>query len=226
MNNLDLTAQAGVTEGTRVQSLRLIVQDRIVSGQYRPGSWIREAELQREFGLSNGPVREALQGVVGDGLAERAAFRGVRVIDLNEREIDELFEVRFALLGFAAERAAEHAGTGARRSAELLKTKLRKSSTQNRDARTWLGGELSHWVLGLAANSRLQGTYERILLQSLIYVALARKQDGERDALLNRAYDVIDAVVEGQAAKARDAVGALNLQTLRYLGHGDVTPKA
>jgi DNA-binding GntR family transcriptional regulator len=211
--------QAPTSDGTRVQSLRLIVQQRIVSGQYRPGSWIREAELQREFGLSNGPVREALQSVVGDGLAERAAFRGVRVIDLNEREIDELFDVRLALLGFAAERAAENAGPGVRRSAAALKTKLRQTSSAHQSTNVWLGGELSHWVLDLAGNGRLRDAYERTLLQSLLYVAVARRQDGERDALLARAFDVIDAIVEGQPAKARRAVRNLNLQTLRYLGH-------
>jgi DNA-binding GntR family transcriptional regulator len=202
---------------TRVQSLTTIVRERIISGVYRPGSWIREVELQREFGVSNGPVREALQAAVADGLAERAPFRGVRVIDLSEREIVELFEVRFALLGHAAELAAERTSPELRASAAALKARLANLNATDDAADVWLHGDFSHWVLGAAGNARLAEAYERTLVQSLLYVAVARKHDGERDVLLPNVHAVIDAIVHGEPAAARAAVRTLTLQTLHYL---------
>jgi DNA-binding GntR family transcriptional regulator len=218
MNDISATPPPGV-DVTRVQWLKTIVRQRILAGEYRPGAWIREVELQREFGLSNGPVREALQAAVADGLAERAPFRGVRVIDLSEREIVELFEVRYALLGFAAELAAQRAGPEAGRSAAALKASLRKASTEDEAADLWLRGDLSHWVFELAGNARLREAYERPLLQSLLYVAVARRQKRVRAALLPFVVAVIDAIAGGKPAQARRAVRALTLQTLRYLRH-------
>ena len=83
----------------------------------------------------------------------------------------------------------------------------------------WLRGDLSHWVFELAGNERLREAYERPLLQSLLYVAVARKQERVRIALVPAVVDVIDAIANGQAAQAREAVRALTLQTLRHLRH-------
>jgi DNA-binding GntR family transcriptional regulator len=205
-------------DGTHVQRLKTIVRQRILAGHYRPGSWIREVELQREFGLSNGPVREALQSAVADGLAERAPFRGIRVIDLDEHQLVELFEVRYALLGTAAELAAERAGPDVTRSAAALKQTLQDDSGGRGADDAWLRGDLSQWVFALAGNARLRDAYERPLLQSLLYVAVARKRERERDVLLPYVVAVIDAIVGREPLQARRAVRDLARQTLRYLG--------
>jgi DNA-binding GntR family transcriptional regulator len=204
-------------DGTPGQRLKTTVRRRILAGDYRPGAWIREAELQREFGLSNGPVREALQSAVADGIAERAPFRGVRVIDLSDAEIVELFEVRYALLGSAAELAAERAGDDVARSAEALKLTLRQDAPNGNVADAWLRGDLSHWVFERAGNARLRDAYERPLLQSLLYVAVARRHERDRDVLLPYAHAVIDAIAARAPVEARRAVRELTLQTLRYL---------
>jgi DNA-binding GntR family transcriptional regulator len=216
MNDPSVTAPYS-TDVTRVQWLGAIVRQRILAGRYRPGAWIREVELQREFGLSNGPVREALQCAVADGLAERAPFRGVRVIDLAEREIVELFEVRSALLEFAAELAAERAGPDAESSAAALKAILFKDASEEAAADMSLRGDLSNWVFGLAGNERLRAAYERPLLQSLLYLGVARKQERVRTGLVPPVVAVIDAIVGRHPADARNAVRALTLQILDYL---------
>lgn len=214
----DRRAAASESELIGVKTLKAVVRERILTGRYRPGEWIREAELQREFRCSNGPVREALQAAVADGIAERAPFRGVRVIDLSETEIVELFEVRSALLGFAAELAARRCGADAAESAARLKTALSESSADTAAPARWLSGDLSRWVFELAGNARLQEAYERPLLQSLLYVAVARKNDDvEHGALVNYAFAVVDAIVAKRATRARNAVRLLTDKTLWYL---------
>ncbi|MCB2001946.1 MAG: GntR family transcriptional regulator, partial [Rhodoferax sp.] len=72
--------------------LASVLRERIVTGVYAPGEWIRESLLAQEFGYSNGPIREALQLLVGEGLLVRATWRGVRVVELSGREIVEIFQ--------------------------------------------------------------------------------------------------------------------------------------
>lgn len=198
------------------QSLAMVVRGRIVAGEYPPGTWIREVELQREFGVSNGPVREALQQAVADGIAERAPFRGVRVIDLTEREIVELFEVRFALLGFAAELAAAKATPETAASAADIKLALEPARTEEAPD-LLIYGDFSRWVFELAGNARLTEAYKRPHLQSRIYIGIARRQHGDRDVLIPYVEAVIDAIIAGRVAHARRAVRVLTMQTLHYV---------
>ena len=94
---------------SRALWLAQILRQRIISGFYPPGERIREADLRAEFGFSNGPIRQALQTVVADGLAERAPWQSFRIKLLSRKQIVELFQVRSALLEYAAELAARNA---------------------------------------------------------------------------------------------------------------------
>lgn len=78
----------------------------IVSGEFAPGERLSEAELARRFGISRGPIREALGRLEGK-LVTRMPRVGVSVINLSPEKLVELFAVREALEGMAARLAAE-----------------------------------------------------------------------------------------------------------------------
>ncbi len=77
----------------------------IISGEFAPGERLSEAELSRRFGISRGPIREALGRLEGK-LVARMPRVGVSVIDLKQEQLVELFAVREALEGMAARLAA------------------------------------------------------------------------------------------------------------------------
>ena len=81
----------------------------ISAGEFEPGQRLSEADLARRFGISRGPLREALQRLEGR-LVTRRARVGVHVIELSADAIRELFVIREALEGLAARLAAENAG--------------------------------------------------------------------------------------------------------------------
>lgn len=78
----------------------------IVSGEFAPGQRLSEAELARRFGISRGPIREALGRLEGK-LVTRMPRVGVSVINLSSTKLINLFAVREALEGMAARLAAE-----------------------------------------------------------------------------------------------------------------------
>lgn len=78
----------------------------ITSGEFQPGQKLSEAELARQLGISRGPLREALGRLEGR-LVMRTPRIGVRVIDFNREDLEQLFFVREALEGMAARLAAE-----------------------------------------------------------------------------------------------------------------------
>ena len=69
----------------------------LLSGDYSPGSFIREEELAGKLGISRAPVREGLKILEGLGLLRSIPQKGAMAVEFSPREIEELYEVRYAL---------------------------------------------------------------------------------------------------------------------------------
>jgi len=80
--------------------------DRIIAGKFEPGAWLRQEEVASQLGVSQTPVREAFDLLVSSGLAERVAYRGVRVLKLSMEEMVDAYALRLLLEGSAARAAA------------------------------------------------------------------------------------------------------------------------
>jgi DNA-binding GntR family transcriptional regulator len=83
-----------------------VLHENILSGQYPAGSWLRQEEISKRLGVSMTPVREALDLLVSTGLAERVAYRGVRVLRPSSPDILDSYEMRLLLEGAGARAAA------------------------------------------------------------------------------------------------------------------------
>jgi DNA-binding GntR family transcriptional regulator len=79
----------------------------IVEGEIPPGSKISEPELAREYGVSRGPLREAIGRLEACNLVVRKPNVGARVVSLSVRDLLELYDVREAMESTAARLAAE-----------------------------------------------------------------------------------------------------------------------
>lgn len=82
------------------------IQNAIVRGELAPGSKMSEAELAARYGVSRGPLREALRRLEGRKLLTRIPHVGVRVISLSFEELIQIYHVREAMEGMAARLAA------------------------------------------------------------------------------------------------------------------------
>ncbi|MBS7325206.1 MAG: GntR family transcriptional regulator [Thiopseudomonas sp.] len=83
------------------------IQSSIVKGQIAPGSKISEPELARTYGISRGPLREAIHRLEGQRLLVRVPHVGARVVSLSHAELIELYEIRESLESMACRLAAE-----------------------------------------------------------------------------------------------------------------------
>ncbi len=83
------------------------IQAAIVRGEIAPGSKISEPELARTYGISRGPLREAIHRLEGQRLLVRIPHVGARVVSLTYKELLELYEIRESLEGLACRLAAE-----------------------------------------------------------------------------------------------------------------------
>ena len=93
--------------GTLSDHVFRCIQSAIVRGEISPGSKISEPELARAYGISRGPLREAIRRLEGQRLLVRVPHVGARVVSLSTAELLELYEIRESLEGMACRLAAE-----------------------------------------------------------------------------------------------------------------------
>ena len=80
----------------------------ILDGELEPGEWLRQETLADELQVSQATVRDALNQLVGDGLAVRIPYKGVHVATLSHAELEDIYAMRAVLEGLAAKSAAKH----------------------------------------------------------------------------------------------------------------------
>jgi DNA-binding GntR family transcriptional regulator len=97
----------GVAGRTLSDQVLRLIQSAIVKGDIAPGSKISEPELARAYGISRGPLREALHRLEGQKLLVRVPHAGARVVSLSRQELGELYQIRESLEGMACRLAAE-----------------------------------------------------------------------------------------------------------------------
>src|SRR5215204_4789941 len=74
----------------------------IMYGSIPPGSQLTETELAAQFQVSRGPLREAMQRLVQEGLLRSERNRGLFVVELDDDDARDIYVARAAVEKAAA----------------------------------------------------------------------------------------------------------------------------
>lgn len=88
------TFRAHIAEGLRSAILR---------GDIAPGAPVTESSLAEQFGVSRGPLREAMRQLIDEGLLVTVPYTGTHVVDLSIDDVREIYSMRVNLEIFAFE---------------------------------------------------------------------------------------------------------------------------
>lgn len=83
----------------------------IMNGTFPPGTQLGEADLANRFEVSRGPLREAMQRLVQEGLLESERHRGLFVTSLETDDILDVYLARSAVERSAVGEVVRHATT-------------------------------------------------------------------------------------------------------------------
>lgn len=101
---------AGVLDLSNYRGIRELVEgairERIVGGEYLPGTPLLQRELADSFGVSREPIRQALLTLEGEGLVVSRPRRPSVVAPVTLKLVEDVYEIRAVLDGLAAMRAA------------------------------------------------------------------------------------------------------------------------
>jgi len=130
----------------------------IIKGELPPGSKVNEPQLSKQYGISRGPLREAIRRLEGCKLVAITANVGAKVVSLNSKQAIEIYEIRESLEGLAcrlaATQASEESCTELR---ELLANHEQQIRSENGRLYYQKEGDLDfhYLIVRLSGNARL-----------------------------------------------------------------------
>ncbi len=201
---------------TLPEKIAAALAEGIVSGRYEPGERLVEAVLVKEFGVSHGPVRDALRILQGSGLVLIHPYRGAQVSALSVREVKEIYQVRAALVGLRARWFAEDPDR-----AELLVQVEYPVDRLNELAKTDdAAGEYIAVALSLnrmltdnLSNRWLRSMLQALTLQTSRYTRLALATAERRSESARLWRTLVDAIKAGDGDRAEDIASTISLAT-------------
>lgn len=172
------------------------LRDLIREGAYPPGTQLGESTLASQFGVSRGPVREALQGLVQEGLLRKEPHRGVFVPILSDADIADLYLARAAIEAAAFRVLANtpnRAGTIDRLKQIVLGIDRATSSRRWRAAAD-LDLRFHVEVVHAAGSRRLSQMYDTLIDETRSIVSLTATYPGREG--LGEAHDELARLLE------------------------------
>src|SRR5881392_3540113 len=73
------------------------LREAVMSGALPQGSQVGEVNLAAQLGVSRGPVREAMQRLVQEGLMRSISHRGIFVAALTDGDVRDVYAARLAV---------------------------------------------------------------------------------------------------------------------------------
>lgn len=194
-----------------------LLRDDLTAGLFAPGEPLVESSLAERYEASRTPVRSAIVRLVGDRLVEARPHSVTRVREITARDVRQIYEIRQALEGFAAEAAAA-AGMIERTKLELLLASYdaappNESPKESSELTSEQGVDPLHFLIAqslgngrltdvLVAESlplvRMHALYWRLALPRVD--ALARRR---RAAALDEHRAIAEALLAGSGTQAR-----------------------
>ncbi len=179
------------------------LMERILEGVYLPGDRLVELQIAQELGTSQGPVREALRDLEGLGLVESQPYRGTRVREITDREIEESYQVRSVLEQLAAELAAD----SLKNNTQEIEKEVRafREAAKKRDVKKYSHHDMEFHakIVEAAGNELLLSLWKSVVLEGRFLMTLRHRiGEDELETLAAAHVPILDALNAGNARKA------------------------
>ena len=141
-----------------------LIED-ILDGRLQPGARIVETRIAQQFGVSQGPVREALRDLELFGFVVSSPFRGTQVRQISTDDLLEIYPIRAALEGVAARAAAVRIDDATLAQLEELIGAMRAAADRN-DHRAEADADhaFHHAIVKASANHMLEHMWQTMRL--------------------------------------------------------------
>jgi DNA-binding GntR family transcriptional regulator len=186
-----------------------VLHEKIISGAYKPGDWLRQEDIATQLGVSMTPVREGLDLLVSAGLAERVPYRGVRVREMSTKDVVEAYGLRLILEALMAQEAARNITPEQVADLERMLDEMKKHDTLKEVSSERKSSREFHSAIAEATKNdlliKLYAVVANAFPDWLLYEALFRYPELLADSMASTYTEhvaIVDALKEGDADRA------------------------
>lgn len=199
------------------EEVELHLRERLLRGEFTPGSRLPEVKLATELGVTRNAVRSALLALESRKLVERIPNVGTVVARVDPERLEEIYDVLEVLEGLAARLAAQNAAEGDwAELRELFAPGPLDEAATSGDLETFLRAIDTYrdTVIRLAGQRFLAETLAGVQDQAHLLRRRILMTPGRMEESLAEHRAVIDALVAGDGERA-EHLKRLNMQTAR-----------
>ena len=223
MANISVASGQGVHVQTLSDQVLNAVVLAVMERRIPFGARLKEAEIARDLNVSRMPVREALMRLVSEGVVTNTPFRGMCLMEVDERKLREILDVRVSLERLAFQAAIERLISGEEtlnrvESALLEMERACSDGSAALMAHSDIGYHRS--VVELSGNETLRNLWEMMARQFQMIVGIAWHVT-DQQAIYQSHVDLHTAIAEMDQAKVHEMLAPHIMEAMSF-GLGDL----
>ena len=192
------------------------LRDAILTGKLVPGERLMENQLAEKLGVSRTPVREAQRMLELENLVELVPRKGAQVLDMSEKDIVNILEVRSALEGLATSVACKKMSKEDLQQLKNMEVDFEKAVAEN-DVEHFvdIDEDFHDLIFAATENDKLINIFRNLRIQLYRYrMAQAKNNETSMSTIVAHHRSIIRAIENHDAEEgASIAQGHIKYQT-------------
>lgn len=184
-----------------------VIRERVIDGSFPPGAQLGEVQLAEQLGVSRGPVREALQRLIQEGLLEGRPHRGVFVARLRGDDVVDVYRARRAVERAAAELLVDRADRAALDDLAGLVARMEDAAERGH----WsdvvdLDRQFHETLVSAAGSPRLARMFRTLLAETAMCMAALEPAYPVRRDIAGEHRMLLEALATGDTERVRSCI--------------------
>lgn len=198
------------------------LREAIMAGSLPPGTQLGEAELAARFQVSRGPLREAMQRLVSEGLLRSERHRGLFVIDLDTDDVHDIYTARSAVERAAASLVlrGEHRGDVAAELDETVRAMTDAAEADDPTALSEADLRFHEALIAASGSTRLIRMARTLMVETRMCLALLQGTYQSAEERITEHNQIINAIRAGDEDVVLRLLDAHMTDALRRLAPG------
>lgn len=200
------------------QQIQQTIKERIWLGVFKPGDRLYEAQLAKQFAVSRSPVREAIRGLINEGLLVMDEKSQITVYEPSADDVRDIYECRLSLESTAVALTAKRATD--QQISELEKTLMETEDAIKRGDEEEIvkcNTKFHEQIIQISGNLRLKKLVDELHSLTYYYRLINIKGEDRKDIILAGHKEIFEAIKERNPEKASQSLKTHTTQDLENL---------
>jgi DNA-binding GntR family transcriptional regulator len=178
----------------------------IISNKLIPGTRIVESQIAEMFGISRTPAREAISMLLREGLIVNKGKRGNYVLDVSEKDINELYDIRILIEKGAIDYISKNITAISLISLEKILNKYNEQNKKSIEKFMSMDDEFHEMLVRFSENDRLIKIHKDICNQTKVFRQIQALNKERADIAVNTHFNIFIALRDREFKVASELV--------------------